>query len=150
VLIDDPGIQAELLCFARLVLAARGEQSTLSGGPGAGASLTLTPREAGAASATDGSDPEPDSVKAAGQGSRGGSGSAAGGEAVAGSGAGAAGASGAEGEGEVTMEEELAVPTVVEDVWGGAESVLEELPSEEDAYRIRQACQQATSQPASK
>jgi hypothetical protein len=54
---SDPGVEAELLCFARLVAAATSAQG--------GVSLTLTAREAGAAAATDGSDPEADAASAA-------------------------------------------------------------------------------------
>ncbi|EFN60074.1 hypothetical protein CHLNCDRAFT_133367 [Chlorella variabilis] len=74
-----------------------------------GANLTLTAREAGAAVATDGSDPEPDAVTAGGS---------------------RAGAGGAE------VAAARDVPVAVEEPAGMA-SPLADMPSEEDAYRIR-------------
>jgi hypothetical protein len=101
------GVEAELLCFARLARAAGS----------AGASLTLTPREAATAARTDGSYPEREAAAA---------GTAAGGaEGAAPAAAAAAASSGG-------------APVVVAREAGG-EAPLEDMPSAEDAYRIRWA-----------
>ena len=101
------GVEAELLCFARLARTAGTSGS-------AGASLTLTPREAATAARTDGSDPEPEAAAAA---------AAGGAEAVA-----PAAAAPSSGGAPVVVAREA-----------GGEAPLEDMPSAEDAYRIRWA-----------
>ncbi|KAL4449467.1 hypothetical protein ABPG77_007111 [Micractinium sp. CCAP 211/92] len=117
---SSPGIHDELLSFVRLVRAAghaaTGEAPGATGG--AASSLTLTPAEARSAAASDDSDPEAD---AAGQG---GAPGVPGVPAAPGSGSSSAAPASAQG-----------APAVREEGPGGGVAI-EELPAEEDAFRI--------------